>query len=60
MTTTASVVNGTFVAGEKRYDLSVDGVGYSVSGGFVDDIIDQLEAAKASIVSGEVVVPTAP
>jgi len=57
---TASVVNGTFAAGEKRYDLSVDGVGYSVSGGFIDDIVDQIEAAKAAIVSGEVEVPTAP
>ena len=57
---TKSVVDGTFVAGEKRYDLSVDGVGYSTSGGFVDDIVDQLEAAKAAIISGEVVVPTDP
>jgi basic membrane protein A len=57
---TKSVVEGTFQAGEKRYDLSVDGVGYSTSGGFVDDIVDQLEAAKASIISGEVVVPTDP
>ncbi len=57
---TESVVNGSFEPGAVLYDLTVDGVGYSTSGGFVDDIVDQLEAAKASIVSGEVVVPTAP
>ena len=51
---------GTFAAGPNVYDLSVDGVGYSSSGGYVDDIADQLEAAKASIVAGDVVVPTDP
>jgi basic membrane protein A and related proteins len=33
-------------------------VGYSTTGGFVDDIVDQLEEWKAKIVSGEIVVPT--
>ena len=51
---------GTFTAGPNVYDLSVDGVGYSSTGGYVDDIADQLEAAKASIVAGDVVVPTDP
>ena len=51
---------GAFAAGPTVYDLSVDGVGYSTTGGFVDDIVDQLEAAKASIVAGDVVVPTDP
>ncbi len=37
-----------------------DGVGYSTSGGFVDDIADQLDAFKEQIISGEIVVPTAP
>ncbi len=55
-----SVVDGNFTPGEVRYDLAADGVGYSTSGGFVDDIVDQLEAAKAAIISGEVVVPTTP
>ncbi|MDJ0767730.1 MAG: BMP family ABC transporter substrate-binding protein [Ilumatobacter sp.] len=57
---TKSVVEGNFQPGEVRYDLAVDGVGYSTSGGFVDDIVDQLEAAKAAIVSGDVVVPNDP
>ena len=57
---TEDVVNGTFEAGEHRYDLAAEGVGYATSGGFVDDIVDQLEAAKASIIDGSVVVPTDP
>ncbi len=51
---------GTFAPGNTVYDLSVDGVGYSTSGGFVDDIVDQLEAFKADIVSGAIEVPTVP
>jgi len=42
------------------FDLSVDGVGYATSGGFVDDIKDKLEAYKADIISGKIVVPTKP
>ncbi len=57
---TESVVNGTFTPGEVRYDLAAEGVGYSTSGGFVDDIVDQLEAAKAAIIAGDVVVPVLP
>ena len=55
-----SVIEGTMQPGPTTYDLSVDGVGYSTSGGFVDDIADQLEALKAQIVSGEIAVPTEP
>ena len=51
---------GSFAAGPNVYDLSVDGVGYSTTGGFVDDIADELEAAKAAIIAGDVVVPTDP
>ncbi len=53
-------VEGTFTAGVNVFDLSVDGVGYSTSGGFVDDIASQLDEFKAKIVSGEIVVPTTP
>jgi basic membrane protein A len=53
-------LTGNFTAGPVEYDLTVDGVGYSTSGGFIDDIVDQIEAFKARIVSGEIVVPTAP
>ncbi len=53
-------IDGTFGSGEQRYDLSVDGVGYSTSGGFVDDIVDTLEDFKAQIIAGDIVVPTDP
>ena len=55
-----SVIDGNMQPGPTTYDLSVDGVGYSTSGGFVDDIADQLDAFKAQIVSGEIEVPTEP
>jgi basic membrane protein A len=51
-------INGTFTPGPTTYDLSVDGVGYSTTGGFVDDIADQLEDFKAQIIAGDIVVPT--
>lgn len=41
-------------------DLESDGVGYSTSGGYVDDIVDQLDDLRAKIISGEIEVPTAP
>jgi basic membrane protein A len=43
----------------EAFDLSVDGVGYSTSGGKIDDITDQLDAYKAAIISGEIKVPSA-
>ena len=55
-----SVIDGTMQPGPTTYDLSVDGVGYSTSGGFVDDIADQLDSFKAQIVSGDIAVPTEP
>jgi len=53
-------VNGEFSGGISVYDLSVDGVGYSTTGGFVDDIADQLDGFKAQIVSGDIVVSRDP
>ena len=58
--TIKAIVDGTFAGGVTVFDLSVDGVGYSTSGGYVDDIVDQLEDYKARIVSGEIVVPDTP
>jgi basic membrane protein A len=51
------VVNGDFTGGVTVFDLSVDGVGYSISGGFIDDIIPQLEDYKQQIIRGDIVVP---
>ena len=53
-----SVVNGEPKTGETVYDLEADGVGYSTSGGQVDDIEDQLEEFKQQIIDGEITVPT--
>jgi basic membrane protein A len=41
-------------------DLSTDGVGLATSGGFIDDIADQIDEYKQKIVSGEITVPTTP
>ncbi len=54
----ASAVAGKPLTGQHVYDLKVGGVAYSTSGGFVTDIEPQLEAAKADIISGKIVVPT--
>jgi len=57
---TESAANGEFMPGNTVYDLSVDGVGYSTSGGFVDAYVDQLEEFKTQIVDGTIEVPTEP
>jgi basic membrane protein A len=53
-----SAVDGSFTAGTVRYDLSKDGVGYSTSGGKIDDITSKLDEYKQKIVSGEITVPS--
>jgi basic membrane protein A and related proteins len=52
------VNDGNFPSGVTRYDLSVDGVGYSTSGGFIDDITGDLDGYKQQIIDGEITVPT--
>jgi basic membrane protein A len=44
----------------KRFDLKVDGVGYSTSGGKVDDIKGDLDAYKNAIINGSVTVSSTP
>ena len=56
----SSVAGGDFPIGVTTYDLSVDGVGYSTSGGQVDDIVSQLDDYKAQIIDGTIKVPTTP
>lgn len=53
-------VNGEDVAGHQVFDLAADGVGYSTSGGFIDDITDQLDELKQQIIDGDITVPTEP
>ncbi len=58
--TAKAVQAGDLAGGFKVFDLSVDGVGYSTSGGYLDEFVTQLDELKAKIVSGEIVVPTKP
>ena len=58
--TTKAFVEGDFSGGTRAFGLSDDGVGYSTSGGHVDDIADQLEELKQQIIDGEIEVPEAP
>lgn len=53
-----SAVNGAVLTGQHVYDLKVGGVGFATSGGFVDDIMSQLNDWKGKIISGEEKVPT--
>ncbi len=52
--------SGNFEAGVQVFDLAADGVGYSTSGGFVDDITADLDGYAEQIISGEVEVPQTP
>jgi basic membrane protein A len=56
----SEVVEGNTPSGVTTYDLAVEGVGYSTSGGFVDDIAPQLDEYKQQIIDGEITVPTTP
>jgi basic membrane protein A len=59
--TIAKFLKGTFVGGYTTYNLAQGGVGYSTSNAaLTPDMIAKMEEAKAKIVSGEIVVPTAP
>jgi basic membrane protein A len=53
-------LNGEFTSGVETYDLSVGGVGYSTSGGFIEDYVPTIEGLAALIADGTIVVPTAP
>jgi basic membrane protein A and related proteins len=42
------------------FDLKVNGVAYSTTGGNLEDIVPQLEDLKQQIIDGDITVPTAP
>lgn len=52
-----SVHDDAFKAGPKVFDLKADGVGFSTTGGNVDDIADKLNEYREQIISGAIVVP---
>ncbi|MBA3605155.1 MAG: BMP family ABC transporter substrate-binding protein [Acidimicrobiia bacterium] len=58
--TIEALTAGEFVGGVQTFDLASGGVDYSTTGGFVDDIADQLDDFKQQIIDGEIEVPTAP
>ncbi len=59
-TTITNYINEDRQSGVLVFDLAADGVGYSTSGGFIDDITEQLDALREQIVKGELTVPTEP
>ena len=59
-TTITNFIEDTRQSGVLVFDLAADGVGYSTSGGFIDDITDQLDALREQIIKGELEVPTEP
>ncbi len=58
--TIRDVNDGTFTAGPRVFDLAANGVGYSTTGGHMDDIVDQLEDFKQQIIDGDIEVPDTP
>jgi len=51
---------GTATAGVKVWGIAEGGVGYTTTGGYIDDITSKIDEYSAKIASGEVVVPTDP
>ncbi len=56
----SSVADGKPLVSYQTYDLAHDGVGYSTSGGFIDDITDVIDGYAEKIKSGDIKVPTTP
>ncbi len=59
-TTVKDYAAGRLEPGSRVFGLAENGVDYSRSGGFVEDIVDQLEAFRRDIISGRIVVPSVP
>jgi basic membrane protein A and related proteins len=55
-----SASEGGFASGVKRYDLADDGLTYATSGDRITDLVPLLDADRTKIISGQIVVPTAP
>jgi basic membrane protein A and related proteins len=54
------IVNGKPLTGTQVFDLKRDGVGFSTSGGQVDDIKTKLDGYRQQIIDGKITVPTKP
>ena len=55
--TIKDVIEGNFMSGERFFGLRNNGIDYTTSGGFIDDIVDQLDDYKQQIIDGDIVVP---
>jgi len=53
-------LEGNFTSGAQVFDIEAGGIGYSTSGGFIDDITSQLDEIAAMIVAGDIEPPTVP
>ena len=54
-------VDGSLAGGEDvTNDLESDGVGLAESGGFIEDIQDQIDDYRQQIIDGDIEVPTTP
>jgi basic membrane protein A len=51
---------GNPTAGVKVWGFAEGGVGYTTTGGYIDDLTGKIDEFAAKIASGEVVVPTDP
>ena len=51
---------GEFQPGPRTFDLASGGIDISYSGGYIEDIRPQLEAAREQIIAGRIVVPCFP
>jgi basic membrane protein A len=49
-----------FRPGPRMFRLADDMVGYSTTGGFIDDLVPTIEDLKARIIAGEIIVPERP
>ena len=56
----ADFARGEFQPGPRTFDLASGGIDISYSGGYIEDIRPQLEAAREQIVAGRIVVPCFP
>jgi basic membrane protein A len=54
------LTNGKPLTGTQVYDLKRNGVGYSTSGGMINDIKPKLEDLRQQIIDGKITVPTKP
>ncbi|WP_263249508.1 BMP family lipoprotein [Saccharopolyspora rosea] len=56
----AAAARGDLASVPEKFDLSLDGVGYSTSGGMIDDLVPTVDAYRAAIATGRIKVSDRP